>query len=147
MSKLRITKEFRFEGAHALLNYNGKCKHIHGHSYKLYITVIGEPNTDPTSPTYGMIIDFTDLKKIVNNYIIEIFDHALILRNDSPLAAQIAESYDNVVITQFQPTCENLVLYFVDTIKKHLPQEISLFSIKLHETATSFAEWYADDNK
>jgi len=70
MPKVRVTKEFRFEMAHALWNYDGKCANIHGHSYILQVTVIGEPISDENSPKYGMLIDFGDLKKIVNDAIV-----------------------------------------------------------------------------
>ncbi|HIR32642.1 MAG TPA: 6-pyruvoyl tetrahydropterin synthase family protein, partial [Candidatus Coprenecus merdigallinarum] len=80
MPTLRLTKEFRFEGAHALTGYDGKCRHIHGHSYILYVTVKGTPSNPDGTPKSGMLIDFTDLKQIVNDHIIDIFDHSLILR-------------------------------------------------------------------
>ena len=65
MSKIRLTKEFRFEMAHALWDYDGLCRNIHGHSYILAVTVIGVPNEDRNSPTYGMVMHFGDLKRIV----------------------------------------------------------------------------------
>ena len=64
MSKIRITKQFNFETGHALYGYDGKCKNVHGHSYKLSVTVIGSPIMDTSNVKYGMVIDFTDLKKI-----------------------------------------------------------------------------------
>lgn len=146
MSVIRITKEFRFEGAHALIGYDGKCKHIHGHSYILYVTLIGSPSEDITSPKYGMLMDFSVLKKIVGENIIDKFDHAFILREGSPLLENFSNEYGNVITVPFQPTCENLISYFAEKIQNSLPKEVSLFSLKLHETATSFAEWYASDN-
>ncbi len=65
MSNIRITKQFSFETGHALYGYDGKCKNVHGHSYKLSVTVIGSPITDRSNVKFGMVIDFTDLKKIV----------------------------------------------------------------------------------
>lgn len=147
MSIIRITKEFRFEGAHALLNYDGKCRHIHGHSYILYVTVKGAPIHSAESPKNGMIMDFTDLKSIINTNIIEIFDHALLLQSNAKLVQEIAKEYENVVVVDFQPTCENLISYFADVIQKHLPKTVELFSLKLYETATSYVEWFAQDNK
>lgn len=146
MAVLRITKEFRFECAHALTGYDGKCSHIHGHSYSLRITVRGEPIADPKSPKYGMIIDFNDLKKIVGRSIIDKFDHALVLNRESPLVEEISKTYGNTVITDFQPTSENLVAYFAALIKDELPDGVELYSLKLVETATASARWYAEDN-
>jgi len=146
MQTVRITKEFKFEGAHALLNYDGKCRHIHGHSYILHVTVKGTPEDNELSPKYGMLIDFSILKKIVNENILDKFDHALILRENAPLSEDIKNIYGNVITVAFQPTCENLVIYFAEQIKKSLPANVQLYSLKLYETATSFAEWYAEEN-
>ena len=57
MSTIRITKQFDFETGHAIYGYDGKCKNIHGHSFKLAVTVIGEPISDNTQAKYGMVID------------------------------------------------------------------------------------------
>lgn len=146
MAKLRITKEFRFEGAHALMNYNGKCKNIHGHSYILYVTVVGEAKTDPNGPDNGMVIDFKLLKEIVNKNVIDKFDHALVLEEGTPLSNELCAEYPNVYLTNFRPTTENLICFFAQTIKENLPQGINLYSLKLHETASSYIEWFAEDN-
>lgn len=146
MSTIRITKEFRYEGAHALLGYDGKCRHIHGHSYLLCVTVTGRPINDSKNPKDGMVMDFSDLKRIVEKGIVEPFDHAIVMRNDSPLARDIAEEYGHVVLVDFQPTCENMISYFAEIIKRGLPEGVRLFSLKLYETATSYVEWFASDN-
>jgi 6-pyruvoyltetrahydropterin/6-carboxytetrahydropterin synthase len=146
MAKLRITKEFIFEGAHALMNYNGKCKNIHGHSYILYVTVVGEAKTDPNGPDNGMVIDFKLLKDIVNKNVIDKFDHALVLEEGTPLSNELSTEYPNVYLTNFRPTTENLICFFAQAIKENLPQGINLYSLKLHETASSYIEWFAEDN-
>ena len=69
MSNIRITKQFTFETGHALYGYDGKCKNVHGHSYKLSVTVIGKPITDTSNVKFGMVIDFSDLKKIIKEEI------------------------------------------------------------------------------
>ena len=147
MPTLRLTKEFRFEGAHALTGYDGKCRHIHGHSYILYVTVKGTPSNPDGTPKSGMLIDFTDLKRIVNDHIIDVFDHSLILRESAPLAAEIASTYQRVITVPFQPTCENLILHFADIIRGQLPAGVHLHSLRLHETATSYVEWFESDNE
>lgn len=146
---IRLTKEFSFEMAHALEGYDGACRHIHGHSYKMFITIVGFPNSDISNPKYGMVMDFGDLKKIVNKLIVDRYDHALVLRrtvNRSELIDRIAEEYQKVEVIDYQPTCENMISYFASEISDNLPQNIKLHHIKLHETATSYAEWYASDN-
>ena len=69
------------------------------------------------------------------------YDHALVLNEKSPLAQQICDAYGNTIITQFQPTCENLVAHFAEIINNRLPEGIRLKRVKLFETATSSAEW------
>lgn len=149
MAKIRLTKEFRFEMAHALWNYDGLCKNIHGHSYILQVTIIGEPCKDEDSPKYGMVMDFGDLKKIVKEEIVEKMDHSIVLsdRADVDKFSHIAQMADRLHVVPYQPTCENLLLDFVQRIKARLPRHIQLFSLKLHETGNSFAEWYASDNE
>ena len=63
---IRISKEFRFETGHALFGYDGLCKNVHGHSYKLTVTLIGKPIIESNNVKFGMIMDFSDLKKIIN---------------------------------------------------------------------------------
>jgi 6-pyruvoyltetrahydropterin/6-carboxytetrahydropterin synthase len=148
MSIIRITKEFSFEAAHALHGYDGPCKSIHGHSYGLSVTVCGTPIRDEKSPKNGMIMDFGDLKKIIKKNIIDPVDHALILSKDYPAEAviKISESFCNIVWVDYQPTSENLLVDFSKKIKALLPEGVALHSLTLRETASSFAEWFANDN-
>lgn len=149
MSKIRITKQFRFETGHALYGYDGKCKNVHGHSYKLSVTVIGTPISNRSNVKYGMVIDFGDLKRIVKEEIIDVFDHASIFNKTTPhleLANELKTRDHNVILVDYQPTSENMVIDFARKIKLRLPKDILLHSLKLQETDTSFAEWYASDN-
>ncbi len=149
MSKIRVTKQFNFEAAHALWNYDGKCKNIHGHTYKLFVTVIGKPISDDNSVKTGMVIDFGDLKKIVKTHIVDVFDHAVILNKKAPYKnfINVPEMFERFITTDYQPTCENMVIHFSDIIKKYLPENVSLFSVRLYETETSYAEWFVSDNQ
>ena len=148
MALIRLTKEFSFEAAHALGGYDGPCREIHGHSYRLFVTIKGEPSTDPMNPKQGMVMDFGVLKKIVNEEIISRFDHALVLRStaDEGLRRVLLEQFDNVVTVEYQPTCENMLDDFAHRLMKRLPEGVTLHSLRLHETASSYAEWYAEDN-
>ena len=149
MSKIRITKQFSFETGHALYGYDGKCKNVHGHSYKLSVTVIGTPILDANNVKYGMVIDFSDLKKIVREEIVDHFDHATVFNKNTPhveLAKELSNRGHHVILVDYQPTSENMVIDFAQKIKNRLPSEIKLHSLKLQETETSFAEWYASDN-
>lgn len=125
--------------AHALNGYDGHCRNIHGHSYKLYITVTGEPITDISSPKYGMVMDFGDLKNIVNTNIVDRFDHALVLQKNSPYASVFDTKLE---LTEFQPTCENMLVYFSQLLEGKFPEGVKLYSIRMYETASSYAELF-----
>jgi 6-pyruvoyltetrahydropterin/6-carboxytetrahydropterin synthase len=147
MAKILLTKEFKFEMAHALLNYDGPCKNIHGHSYYLYVTVAGTPVADSDSPKNGMVMDFGDLKHIVKNAIVDQLDHALVLYDRTPKQTLDGlKGFSNIVLLPYQPTCENMLSDFASKIMKLLPEGVSLHHLKLCETVTSSAEWYASDN-
>lgn len=149
MSKIRITKLFSFETGHALYGYDGKCKNVHGHSYKLFVTVIGTPISDPNNVKFGMVIDFGDLKKIVKEEVVDVYDHATVFNKNTPhieLANELKSRGHNVILANYQPTSEMMVIDFAEKIKRRLPTNISLHSLKLQETESSFAEWFAIDN-
>ncbi len=150
MKIIRLTKAFTFETAHALHGYDGKCKNIHGHSYKLFVTVKGIPSEDVNNVKLGMVMDFGDLKKIINKEIVNLFDHAILLNQNSPhklLGEKLIEEGHQVVFTEYQPSCENMILWMVDKIKAQLPNNIELVALKLHETENSYGEWLAEDNQ
>ena len=149
MSIIRLTKKFSFEMAHALKNHDGLCAHLHGHSYGLTVTVIGKPLSQAGHPKNGMVMDFNDLKKIVQEEIITHCDHALML-NQSQQAEIIcpdnnAVLWQKTIFVDYQPTSENMLIDFAARITKRLPEHIRLHHLILHETATSSAEWWAED--
>lgn len=149
MAKIRITKEFTFETGHALHGYDGLCKNVHGHSYKLAVTLIGTPIDDVAAVKNGMLIDFSDLKKIVKREIVDPFDHATVLNVTTPhkeLADEMESRGHKVVRVDYQPTCELMLVDFAAKIKDKLPASVTLYSMRLRETGTAFAEWYATDN-
>ena len=126
MAKIRLTKEFSFESAHALDGYDGLCREIHGHSYRLFVTIKGEPVSEKGNPKLGMVMDFGDLKRIVNSEIVDRLDHSFVLR----------DSDQNV----------ELKAMLGAKFSKALPEHVELHSLRLHETATSYAEWFLSDN-
>jgi len=150
MGNIRITKQFNFETGHALYGYDGKCRNVHGHSYKLSVTVMGRPITDTSHVKLGMVIDFGDLKKIVKEEIVDQFDHATVFNKNTPhveLAKELLDRGHNVILADYQPTSENMVIDFASKIGARLPENIRLHSLKLQETETSFAEWFASENE
>ncbi len=149
MGTVRITKEFTFETGHALHGYDGKCRNVHGHSYKLAVTVIGQPIMDSDNVKFGMVIDFGDLKKIVKEEIVDPFDHATVFNKNSPhveLAKELESRGHEVILADYQPTSEMMIQDFAKKIADRLPQNIKLHSLRLRETETSYAEWFASDN-
>ena len=150
MAKIRLTKEFSFEAAHALGGYDGPCREIHGHSYRLFVTVKGEPISEEGDPKLGMVMDFGDLKRIVNREIVDRLDHSFVLRDSEPnvgLREVLGAKFSKVVLVDYQPTCENMLSDFAARLQSALPANVELYSLRLHETATSYAEWYNDDNR
>ncbi len=145
--KIRLTKIFSFEMAHALPGYDGACRHIHGHSFRLEVAVRGSVFHQNGHPKNGMVMDFKDIKSIVNEAFVKKYDHALVLPTtvESDVLATLESSFGRVLVLPFQPTCENLIAVCVEKIRPNLPPGVELFSVKLSETATSFAEWNIAD--
>lgn len=146
MELVRITKEFKFEMAHALYGYDGLCANIHGHSYRLWITVRGRVRHEKGFVKDGMVLDFGNLKKIVKPLIVDKYDHSLVLNANSPHADLDFSAFEKVFFLPYQPTSENLVSDFAKILKENLPEKIYLLKVILSETATSFAEWNSEDN-
>lgn len=144
---IRVTKEFKFEMAHALHGYDGLCKNIHGHSYKLWVTVKGEVRNEKGHVKDGMVIDFDGLKEIVKPAIIDKYDHSLVLNANSPHASIDLSAFEKVFYLPYQPTSENLVMDFATIIQSKMPKRVTLCKVVLSETATSFAEWNLEDNQ
>lgn len=113
-----VTKIFTFDSAHKLDNYDGVCKNLHGHTYKLEITVRGKTDCR------GMVVDFNDLKRITKEKIIEKLDHKF-----------LNEIFD------FNTTCENMVVWIFNELNNDLKNEnYYLNKVKLWETPTSYAQ-------
>lgn len=146
MSQIRITKLFSFEMAHSLDGYEGKCRNLHGHSYHLQVTIQSAKVGEKDFGGNGMLFDFGDLKRLVQEKVIERYDHALVLNTAVEQSVQdvIKKYYDKVLIVDFQPTTENLLGDFAQRIMEALPVSIKLYSLRLSETENSFAEWYND---
>ena len=138
-----LTKIFHFEAAHALNGYDGKCRNIHGHSYELRVMVKGMPLDEPGNPKNGMVIDFHDLKSIVNQEVVEKLDHSFIIGNNMPkdFVEITKQNFDKVVELPYQPTTENMLADFAQRIKSRLPQHVELYSVTLQETRDNIAEW------
>ena len=148
--KISVTKEFTFDMAHALFNYDGPCKNIHGHTYRLQVTVSGYPNQDTGNPKQGMVIDFGDFKNIVKDKIIDKYDHALVLNEITAgkFGERIKGLSEKVYFVPFQPTCENMLLNIKNELSIALDTDnMELQAVRLYETPGSWAEWSRNKNK
>jgi len=124
--KVCVTKAFTFDAAHNLINYKGKCEALHGHTYRLEVTVCGTPNELEN----GLLMDFGDLKNLVNKEVLSKLDH----------------SYLNDHFEQ--PSTELVAMWVFETIKPHVEKlGLVLTSVKLFETATSWVEIKADASR
>lgn len=141
---LQVTKIFRFETAHAINGYPGQCKNIHGHSYILHVTVAAKYLRDDYLPSSGFIIDFKELKNLVQTRVIKEFDHQLILSKEYIKNNVAAGNLKNLSVWEMEPTAENILLYIKNVLHKELPEKVILNKLKLYETSDSYAEW---DNK
>ncbi len=95
--------------------------------------------------TEGMVIDFGDIKQLVNDSVLTLFDHRLILKHDSRFKG-LEKSNPRIRYVNYQPTCENMLIEIVNILNKHFKEEVLLHSVLLRETANSYAEWFASDN-
>ena len=147
MAIIRITKAFNFEMAHALKDHDGACRNIHGHTYELFVTIIGEPKAEDGHPANGMIMDFKALKEIVNQHIVKLYDHAFVVSQRSPWATDKGAQSCKLIVLPFEPTSENLVAEYARILKETLPSGVRLHNLRLRETTTAYAEWFASDNQ
>jgi len=143
MAKIRLTKKFSFEMAHALIHHDGLCRNLHGHSYKLHVTIQGTITHNGIDTEQGTMVDFAKIKQIVNDCIISKYDHALVLDEHIPveLLRSLQKQFERIIVMPCQPTVENLLSQFVQLLKNKFSQGVSLYSVLLQETENSFAEW------
>ena len=142
---ITVTRIFSFEMAHALHNYEGPCANIHGHSYILHVTVKSTKERESELVPPGFIIDFKELKEIVNTKVITLLDHKLVLSYDYMNSLESHTSFQNLFLFGTEPTAENLLLFISKELMASLPPEVFLHSLKLFETGNSYAEWINDN--
>lgn len=138
---LKVAKEFSFDMAHLLDGHDGKCQNLHGHTYKLQVIVSGE--TEDNGAKKGMVIDFADLKRVVNELIISPMDHAFIYDQSSERETKIAQLLQQFNSKTFalpmRSTAENLAQFIFQRLQENVG--FHLHSVRLWETPTSFAEY------
>jgi 6-pyruvoyltetrahydropterin/6-carboxytetrahydropterin synthase len=128
-----VTREITFCYGHRLLNYDGKCRHLHGHNGKAVITLAAD-----TLDQLGMVMDFTSLKRVVGSWIDEQLDHKMLLHRDDPILPFLRQQGEPVYVLDVNPTAENIArLIFDFTAKQGFP----VIEVKLWETDTCFATY------
>lgn len=140
MNTLSVTKVFRFEMAHAIFQYPGSCCNIHGHSYVLHVTVESKHYETAYLKGTGMFLDFKQLKEIVNQNVIQVFDHKLVLSKDYVAANSVDNSNPAMVIFDAEPTVENMLFFIQQAISPKLESHLKLSKLVLWETSDSYAE-------
>lgn len=132
-----VTKTVKFDAAHVLTNHQGLCKNLHGHTYRVDVSVAGCGDE-----ALDMVIDFKDLKRIATETICDRFDHAFICNVSSPGEMEIAEVVERhgmrTVRLPFRSTAENLARYFFGELESKIP---GLAAVKVWETADGSAEY------
>ena len=134
---LTVTKSIKFDAAHILTNHQGLCKNLHGHTYRVDVSV-----AQGDGDTRDMVIDFKDLKRIASEVVCERFDHAFIYNTESAgereIAAVVEKNGMRTVAIPFRSTAENLARMFFGELKALIP---GLSAVKVWETADSCAEY------
>ncbi len=133
MRMFRVTREFEFCFGHRLMDYDGKCRNIHGHNSKACITLEGE-----SLDRLGMIVDFVEIKRVVGRWIDETLDHTLLLHKDDPLVKALQSAGEKVLPMEATPTTENLAKFIFEYVQgRGLP----VVEVTLWETPYSYATY------
>lgn len=130
----RVTQEIEFCYGHRLLNYDGKCRHLHGHNGKAVIVLEGESLDDR-----GMLIDFTDIKRKIRCWIEENLDHRMILCEDDPLLPTLLEAGEPLFVIPVNPTAESIAQLIFQQAREH---GLPVVEVKLWETSKSCATYF-----
>lgn len=150
---MEISKFIEVDLAHRLMNHSGRCKNLHGHRYKIEVIVDDKLDNNKDSSSEGMVIDFNDLKKIMNEVIDDKFDHSTIIYSGDTEFIDFFSKLQNkgyrVVIVDFISTAENLAQLWFNLLKKEfVKKNIKLKAVKVWETPTSSALYKdGDDNE
>lgn len=126
-----VTKEIRFCYGHRLLNYDGKCKHLHGHNGRAVIT-LARPSLD----ALGMVTDFSEIKRVIGGWIDSHLDHRMLLHKDDPAVPSLQEQNEPIFLMDTNPTAENIAkIIFEYAAGKGIP----VVEVRLWETDDAFA--------
>jgi 6-pyruvoyltetrahydropterin/6-carboxytetrahydropterin synthase len=131
-----VTREIRFCYGHRLLNYDGKCRYLHGHNGRALITLAAAA-LDPL----GMVVDFSQIKRVVGGWIDSHLDHRMLLRRDDPALPSLHAQGEPVFLMDANPTAENIAKLIYDYTAS---QGFPVVEVRLWETDDSFAVYRPD---
>lgn len=132
---MKIAKEFKWEMGHRLPFHEGKCRNLHGHSYRCIIELTGQPDKN------GMLLDYYELKKIIDP-IIDKMDHSfMVFEKDLELIEMLDKLGSNKLVVNFESTAENICVYLLNEIRKSsLPSNVESVKVRVLETDNTYAE-------
>jgi 6-pyruvoyltetrahydropterin/6-carboxytetrahydropterin synthase len=132
----RVTREIHFCYGHRLLNYDGKCRNLHGHNGKAVITIEA-----PQLDALGMVMDFSRIKRVVSAWIDETLDHRMLLHRDDPVLEYLRRQGEPVFVMNVNPTAENIAKLIYDFARS---QNFPVTEVKLWETESCYATYTGD---
>lgn len=142
MNEVTVCKIFTFDSAHQLIGHKGKCSNLHGHTYKLEVVLKGIPRAGAGHSDEGFVIDFSDIKTVVQQSLVDRLDHAFLAMGNEPVLETLISTGSKVALLNFRTTVENMSAYIAFELKK---AALPLYSVKLWETPTSWAEVLSSD--
>ena len=129
----RVTREIHFCYGHRLLNYDGKCRHLHGHNGKVVVTLAA-----PELDALGMVMDFSRIKRVLTTWVDETLDHKMLLHKDDPVLPFLRQQGEPVYVMNVNPTAENIARHIYDHA---VAQGLPVVEVQLWETESCFASY------
>lgn len=148
MSVVEITRKVEFDAAHRLESHTSKCRNVHGHRYVLEVTLRGEPTAEQGNPADGMVFDFGDVKSILNEHLVDEWDHALIVCEHDELMCRVLDMLPDdhrSVVIPLPPTVENMArVAFIRLAPALTTSAMKLQRLRLYETPNCWADVTAE---
>jgi 6-pyruvoyltetrahydropterin/6-carboxytetrahydropterin synthase len=143
---ISITRRLEFDSGHRIPNHDGQCRHLHGHRYAIEVTLTGVIADHPGKPDDGMVLDFGDIKRLTNQYVVEPWDHAFLVAKEDAGLVEYLNTIPNhkTVVLEHVPTVENLAStafrVLQPVFEKAFDGRLKLASIRLYETPNCWAD-------
>ena len=144
---MEVTKIVEWDMGHRVPNHKNKCRHPHGHRYRLELTIKGNIKSLAGSSDEGMVIDFGDIKDIMKRCIHDPLDHSFMIWNQDPLMAPFAKNFPEeqaFILVDSIPTAENIIMWCYEALRHEIPKEVTISRLRLYETPNSWADFTPD---